>query len=80
MEKQGLSMDVNKIPLKQEELIYSLVVEHFEGDKQKASLWMESKNPNFGDVTPLDMIRFGWGNKVLFFIREAKELNDVTVG
>lgn len=44
-------------------------------DDEKASIWMTTKNPNFGNVSPMGLILRGRGNKVIQFIGYAKDEN-----
>jgi hypothetical protein len=53
----------------------SMVREFFDGDHEKALLWMDIPNPLLGNVAPGDMIRMGRGKKLLKFIKETIEEN-----
>jgi len=52
-----------------------LVTEHFEGDRVKAELWMETDNPLLGGMTPWEMIVVGRGRSLLDFIRHSLSEN-----
>jgi len=56
------------------EIIY-LLTEHFSEDYEKVAAWLETPNPNFGDITPLQLMRAGRSKKVLEFILNAKFKN-----
>ena len=57
--------------------VFTLVLEYFHGARDRAELWMTSKNPLLGDVTPDDMIAMGRGQKVLRWVRESLSENEV---
>ena len=38
---------------------YEMVLEFFEGDREKAELWFETPNPSFGGTTPDILIYMG---------------------
>jgi hypothetical protein len=50
---------------------YDMVVAFFHGDDEKATIWMEARNPLLGGMTPTEMVRIGQGEKLLEFIRGA---------
>ena len=57
------------------EEIVQLLSEYFEGDSDKVKLWMETESVQFGGISPLSMIAAMRGDKVLKFIKHAKEEN-----
>lgn len=57
--------------------IVYIVSKYFNGDAQKTSLWFTTPNPNFGSVSPIDMIKSGRQKALLDFVEEADRLNDV---
>ena len=63
--------------LEQIAVICTLVAEYFEGDVQKTALWFKIPNPSLGEVTPRDMIRYGRYKKLLKFIMESRQANEV---
>lgn len=40
-------------------------------DFKKMKFWLETKNPNFGNIAPIKLIALGRGHKVLNFIINA---------
>ena len=57
-------------------VLFNLVAEHFNADREKASLWFRSPNPLLGGtITPRDMIRLGRSRKLYKFIIQAKSGN-----
>lgn len=50
--------------------IKALVYNHFK-DTHKVKLWLETPNPNLGDVTPTRMIELGREQKLLQFVQGA---------
>ncbi len=55
--------------------IINLVIEQFDGDKRKAELWFNTKNPMLGNISPTDMIRFGRYEKLQKFISNVRSGN-----
>lgn len=55
--------------------ISSRVLEFFHGDTEKTALWLVTVNPNFGNVSPLYLIRNGQAHMVVAFVRDAMEAN-----
>lgn len=55
--------------------VCALVAEFFEGDAHKTALWFKTPNPQFGGVSPRDMIRYGRYKKLLQFVLAAREDN-----
>jgi uncharacterized protein (DUF2384 family) len=51
----------------------------FEHDQQKVYGWFTTPNPNFGEVTPYDMIQLGREERVLNFIEEQYTLSGRTL-
>ena len=80
--KKSIRFDT-KIPtdlkerLEQIAIICSLVAEYFKGDPHKTYQWFTIPNPTLGNVSPRDMIRLGRYNKLLKFVVEARNLNEV---
>lgn len=54
---------------------YAEVLDIFQ-DKQKAVAWFTTKNPNLGEIAPVNFFLVGRGQKVVSFIRDAREEND----
>lgn len=55
--------------------IINLVTEQFNGDLEKAELWFNTKNPLLGNLSPIDMIRFGRYEKLQKFIFNVRSGN-----
>jgi len=53
-----------------------LLTKHFSGDADKATLWMNTKNPLLGDQIPTVMISIGRGKKLLKFMKVQLAEND----
>lgn len=58
--------------------ICDLVGEYFDGDAEKTALWFRTPNPMFGGISPRDMIRFGRYKKLLKYILESRDQNDLS--
>lgn len=54
--------------------VCALVAEFFEGDVSKTALWFKALNPQLGNLSPRDMIRYGRYKKLLQYVVAA--LND----
>ena len=54
-----------------------LLLGFFGGDVEKTKLWLKTKNPQLGNVTPFHMYRIGKADKVLKFIKSALEDNEL---
>lgn len=57
-------------------VIIAMVAVHMKWSKEKATLWIDTENPHFGNVKPMKMIEYGRAHKVYEFIDDAKEKND----
>ena len=51
----------------------NLVAEFFPREPHKVKLWFTTPNPQFGNISPRDMIRFGRYNKLRQFVLDARE-------
>lgn len=51
------------------------ISDYFKGDHKKIYLWWKTKNPAFGMVSPLDMVKMGRIRKVKQFIDNAIDEN-----
>lgn len=51
--------------------LLNLVVEFFEGDREKTALWFKITNPFLGNITPRDMLRLGLYKKLFRFVKNA---------
>jgi hypothetical protein len=60
-------------------VICSLVAQFFQGDVTKTQLWFQTRNPMLGNISPRDMVRFGRHEKLLRFVTDALEENDMPV-
>lgn len=49
---------------------FSKVKKHFRGDDKKAWEWFQSIHPNFGMLSPLNMIKLNREKKVIEFINK----------
>ncbi len=54
---------------------HKLLMRFFEGDANKSKLWMETKNPLLGDVSPSYLLEIGRAHKVIEFIKGRLEEN-----
>lgn len=52
-------------------IIIECLRDYFNCDDDKVSAWLKTKNPNFGDVSPMDLINKGRGHKVLEFVKAS---------
>lgn len=55
-------------------LIKALLNSHFR-DRKKVELWLNTKNPNLGEVTPNYMISIGREEKLLQFVSSCFKEN-----
>jgi len=55
--------------------VINLVIEQFDGDTKKAELWFNTGNPILGNMSPIDMIRFGRYEKLQKFISNVRSGN-----
>lgn len=55
---------------------YQKVLEHFEGNEQKALMWFTSANQLFGGYCPVSMIILERGHKVYDFIDNSLDENE----
>lgn len=53
--------------------IKALVLKAFDGDRDKTNLWYESPNPLLGNISPMQMLEFGRGEKLLQLVKELTE-------
>lgn len=53
--------------------VCALVAEFFDGDANKTALWFKTPNPQLGNLSPRDMIRFGRYRKLLQFVLAARD-------
>lgn len=56
------------------------ILNFFSGDIDKARLWMNTENPMFGNIRPVDMVIMGRGEKLLKFIDASLEANEYSAG
>lgn len=56
--------------------VFQLVRCFFDGNQEKAVLWMEEKNPLTGGVPPIWMVKLGRGRKLLRLVKEALRENE----
>ncbi len=54
---------------------FNKIKDYFKGDEKKSWVWWKTKNPAFGMVSPLDMIKNGRVKKVKQFIDNAIDEN-----
>ena len=47
----------------------SIVLEYFDGDKDKSDLWFNAKNPTLGGASPNEMIKTGRYPALLKLVR-----------
>lgn len=48
----------------------ALVLEFFDGNKEKTKLWFKTPNPLLGGISPDRMIRAGRGDRLLRWVRQ----------
>lgn len=56
-----------------DEEIFTLLKEFFKEEPEKVAIWLDTPNPMFGGTTPSNLILKGRADKVLKFIKTAKE-------
>lgn len=59
-----------------EKEVRELIGKFFGEQKGKVNIWMESRNPLLGMLTPLQMIQYGRGERLLEFVRNSLEENE----
>ena len=57
--------------------IIDIVSDFFDGDQTKVKLWFKSANPNFGGISPNELILLGCEQKVLDFAVDARDANHI---
>lgn len=55
--------------------LYDLLAAHFNHDRAKIHKWMTTRNPLLGNVEPIVLCMLGKEDKVLKFVKNAKEGN-----
>jgi uncharacterized protein (DUF2384 family) len=55
------------------------VNDFFDNDHQKVYEWFTTPNPNFGEITPYDMIKYGKEKRLLEFIEHQYFLSGKTL-
>jgi Protein of unknown function (DUF2384) len=55
--------------------VCGLVADFFNGDAAKTALWFKTPNPQFGNISPRDMIRYGRYKKLLQYVLVAGDAN-----
>ena len=55
--------------------VCALVAEFFAGDVSRTALWFRTPNPQFGNLSPRDMIRYGRYRKLHQFVLAALDAN-----
>lgn len=66
---------MNKDELKQLVECLYLLEEFFEGEMDKAILWMVTENPFLGESKPINLFWRSRGHKVLSFIKSSLDEN-----
>ncbi len=76
MTKESRFQQYYKIRLRElESAIFRMLDKHFEGNWEKANLWIITKNPLLGDVSPLEMMTHCRHERLLEFIKGAMKAN-----
>ena len=55
--------------------ILIMIWQYFDYDTHKCNLWLKTKNPAIGGITPEEMIKNGRADKLLLFIKNAIDGN-----
>ena len=55
------------------ERIMPALMDFFGPDEEKIKLWLDTPNPQFGGISPMEMMLRGRGEKLLTFVLDAKE-------
>jgi hypothetical protein len=55
--------------------VCTLVAGFFDGNAERTALWFRTPNPQFGDISPRDMIRYGRYKRLLQFVLAALDAN-----
>ena len=56
---------------------HSLVLEHFKNDEKKTKIWMSTINPLLGEVSPIEMIMNGRGERLENWIKNQLKENKI---
>lgn len=67
--KEGSKMEFETADFK----IFKLILQFFDDDSEKATNWINTPNPNIGNVAPCDMIAVGRSEKLLKYIEGCKD-------
>lgn len=57
------------------EKLYELLNLYYKNDDEKAYLWLKTKNPLLGDMSPLETIYKGNVDKLIEFVKNCLEGN-----
>lgn len=71
MRKHDLMMPLNPVTIDIISGLYCILGE----DKDGIIAWLTAKNPNFGNLEPIQLIRMGKANKVQEFVNDALDAN-----
>ncbi len=86
---QGMAKSLDLLPetliKKETEIDYKMeimkmVLDFFNGDKAKTSLWFKTKNPSLGNFTPVETIEFGNELKLYNWVKEQIDSNKPVEG
>lgn len=58
-------------------VICALVAQFFEGDVTRTRLWFQTKNPQLGNLSPRDMVRYGRHEKLRRIVMDALNENGI---
>ena len=57
--------------------VRSLIYQYFNGDSEKVILWLDTPNPNLGNISPDEMINLGRVENLLKFVEAQLEESGV---
>ena len=57
--------------------VRSLIYQYFNGDSEKVILWLDTPNPNLGNISPDEMINLGRVENLLKFVETQLEESGV---
>lgn len=56
--------------------IHKLLLKHFKDDLELITLWMETKNPMLGYLSPVEMIQADRVDRLLKFVQDARDFRE----
>lgn len=59
------------------EHVLKMIIEFFEGDKDKAFYWYAKKNPALNNLSPFEMVKNGKGKNLITFMKKQRNNDEL---